>query len=65
MKIKAGRKNDYRKRLGEIWPELTAFLDRNQVKNFSIWNTDDLIFGYYEKSERAELLAEEEAIKKR
>ena len=64
MKTKAGRKNDYRKRLGEIWPELTAFLDRNQVKNFSIWNTDDLIFGYYEKSERAELLAEEETIKK-
>ncbi len=64
MKIKAGRKNDYRKRLGEIWPELTAFLDRNQVKNFSIWNTDDLIFGYYEKPERAGLLAEEEAIKK-
>ena len=32
MKVKAGRMNDYRKKLGEIWPELTAFLDRNKVK---------------------------------
>jgi L-rhamnose mutarotase len=64
MKINAGKKNDYRKKLGEIWPELTAFLDRNQVKNFSIWNTDDLIFGYYEKQNQAVLSAEEEEIKK-
>ena len=28
--------NDYRKKLGEIWPDLTTFLDRNKVKNFSI-----------------------------
>lgn len=47
MKVKAGRMNDYRKKLGEIWPELTTFLDRNKVKNFSIWNAEDLIFGYY------------------
>ena len=26
--------NDYRKKLGEIWPDLTTFLDRNKVKNF-------------------------------
>ena len=32
MKVKAGRMNDYRKKLGEIWPELTTFLDRNKVK---------------------------------
>ena len=51
MKVKAGRMNDYRKKLGEIWPELTAFLDRNKVKNFSIWNAEDLIFGYYENED--------------
>ena len=45
MKVKAGRMNDYRKKLGEIWLELTAFLDRNKVKNFSIWNAEDLILG--------------------
>ena len=28
MKVKEGKMNDYRKTLGEIWPELTAYLDR-------------------------------------
>ena len=29
--------------------ELTGFLDRNEISNFSIWNAgEDLIFGYYE-----------------
>ena len=51
MKIKEGQMNEYRRRLGEIWPTLTAFLDRAEIKNFSIWNTDSLIFGYYEKKE--------------
>ena len=55
MKVKAGRMNDYRKKLGEIWPELTTFLDRNKVKNFSIWNAEDLIFGYYENEDGAAL----------
>ena len=36
MKVKSGRMNDYRKKLGEIWPELTTFLDRNKVKNLSV-----------------------------
>lgn len=35
--------NAYRKKLGEIWPELTGFLDRNEISNFSIWNAEDLI----------------------
>ena len=34
MKVKSGKMNDYRKKLGEIWPDLTTFLDRNKVKNF-------------------------------
>lgn len=32
MKVKSGKMNDYRKKLGEIWPDLTTFLDRNKVK---------------------------------
>ena len=63
MKVKEGRMNDYRKKLGEIWPKLTAFLDRNKVKNFSIWNAEDLIFGYYENEDGAALSAEENAAK--
>lgn len=54
MELKEGKKNDYRRKLGEIWPELTAFLDQEKVHNFSIWNCDSLIFGYYETDENHE-----------
>ena len=63
MQVKDGQMNIYRQKLGEIWTELTAFLDRNQVKNFSIWNTDRLIFGYYEKVDQAVLSQEEAAVR--
>ena len=65
MEVKEGRKDDYRKALGKIWPELTAFLDRNEIKNFSIWNTDSLIFGSYEKADGSVLSAEEKEISER
>lgn len=65
MKIKEGQMNAYRRGLGEIWPELTAFLDRCRITNFSIWNTDDLIFGYYEKKENIGLTGEEESEKEK
>lgn len=65
MKVKEGKMNEYRKRLGEIWPELVLFLDRNQVKNFSIWNAENLIFGYYETVENTVLSTEEEHIRQK
>lgn len=65
MKVKEGKMNDYRKKLGLIWADLTEFLDRNHVKNFSIWNAEDLIFGYYETAEGAVLSKEEEQVKQR
>ena len=55
--------NTYRKKLGEIWPDLTAYLDRNGIQNFSIWNTDSLIFGYYENEDGAVISDEETAVK--
>lgn len=63
MEVKEGKMNDYRKILGEIWPELTAYLDRNGIRNFSIWNTDSLIFGYYENAEGAVISEEEASVK--
>ena len=65
MKVKDGQMNTYRRKLGEIWLELTGFLDRNQIKNFSIWNADQLIFGYYEKADGAVLNTEEKSVKDR
>lgn len=64
MEVKPGRMDDYRKTLGEIWPELTAYLDRNGVKNFSIWNAERLIFGYYETEDGFAVSPGDEAVKK-
>ena len=61
MEIKKGKKHEYRRKLGELWPELTAFLDQEEVHNFSIWNCDSLIFGYYETEENKEFSEEKKA----
>lgn len=63
MKIKEDQMNIYRKKLGEIWKELTDFLDRNGIRNFSIWNAEDLIFGYYENEDGMKLDKQEEAVR--
>ena len=48
MKVNSGKMNEYRRNLGEVWSDLTAFLDRNQLRNFSIWSAGGYIFGYDE-----------------
>lgn len=48
LKVLPGKMGEFRANLGMIWPELTAFLDEYQMSNFSIWNAENLIFGYYE-----------------
>lgn len=48
LKVLRGKMGMFRANLGKVWPELTAFLDEHQMTNFSIWNVDNLIFGYYE-----------------
>lgn len=47
-KILPGRFNEFRRTYGEIWNQLTEFLDALKVRNFSLWNIEDLFFGYYE-----------------
>ena len=51
LEILYERKGAFCKKLGEIWPEVTAFLDEVGVKNFSIWNTDYVVFGYGETAD--------------
>lgn len=48
LKVKNKEMSSFRSGLGKIWPEFTAFLDEHRMSNFSIWNAEDLIFGYYE-----------------
>ena len=63
MKIKEGQMNTYRRKLGEVWQEVVGFLDRNGARNFSVWNAEDLIFGYYENEDGRKLSPEEEQAK--
>lgn len=40
--------NGLRKGLRQIWPEMVTVLDSQKMRNFSMWQAADLVFGYYE-----------------
>ncbi len=46
--FKDGCKEEYRKRHNEIWPEMVDVLKAAGIKNYTIWNTGNELFGYYE-----------------
>ena len=47
-RIAAGKKAEYIKRHDEIWPEMVEVLKAAGIKNYTIWNVGDTLFGYYE-----------------
>ena len=47
-RIADGMKEEYIKRHTEIWPEMIEVLKSAGIKNYTIWNTGDTLFGYYE-----------------
>ena len=47
-RIAPGMKEEYVKRHDEIWPELVEVLKAAGIKNYTIWNVGDTLFGYYE-----------------
>ena len=47
-KIKEGKKAEYQKRHDEIWQEMRDLLKSAGICNYSIWNVDNDLFGYYE-----------------
>ncbi|MDO4623304.1 MAG: L-rhamnose mutarotase, partial [Eubacteriales bacterium] len=48
LSIKPGKFNEFRSGLGQIWNSLTRLMDDLEIKNFSLWNIEELVFGYYE-----------------
>ena len=46
--LKEGMLAEYRRRHDEIWPELVEVLQEAGICNYSIWNTGNELFGYYE-----------------
>ena len=47
-RIADGMKEEYIKRHDEIWPEMVETLKSAGIKNYTIWNVGDTLFGYYE-----------------
>lgn len=47
-KIKNGMENEFRKRIGVVWKEVTNYLDDNDISNFSVWKMAGLVFAYGE-----------------
>ncbi len=46
--LKDGMLEEYKRRHDEIWPEMKAVLEEAGICNYSIWITEQEIFGYYE-----------------
>jgi len=46
--IKEGNYPEYKKRHDEIWPEMLEMFHKAGIRNYSIWNNGNELFGYYE-----------------
>ena len=46
--VKEGCLEEYKKRHDEIWPEMKSLLKSAGIKNYTIWNVGNELFGYYE-----------------
>ena len=54
MEIESGKVESFRRGLGEIWSDLVNLLNTNKIRNFSIWNVERIIFGYFETANEFE-----------
>lgn len=60
-KLVEGKKEEYVKRHNEIWKELVEVLKAAGIKNYTIWQTGDELFGYYECEKGVEYAARVQA----
>ena len=47
-KIVQGQLEEYKRRHDNIWPSMKEVLKDAGIKNYTIWNVGDELFGYYE-----------------
>ena len=55
--IKPGMLDEYIKRHDESWLEMKDMLSEAGIRNYSIWNVGDELFGYYECEKGREFAA--------
>lgn len=60
FEIKIGQVYSFRSLLGNVWEELTRFMDRNLINNFSMWAVDRITFCYYEMGKNGIISKEDE-----
>ena len=46
--VKEGFMAEYEKRHDDLWPEIAQVLENAGIKNYTIWNIGNELFGYYE-----------------
>lgn len=46
--ILPGKLEEYVRRHDEIWPEMKEMMASAGIRNYTIWNTGNELFGYYE-----------------
>ena len=61
FEILMGGTGAFRRKLGAAWPQITEFLDRNHIHNFSLWSCGQLAFGYCEREDEEKLTGKERA----
>ena len=59
--VKERKIDEYVKRHNEIWPELVALLKEAGIKNYTIWNVGNELFGYYECEKGVDFAAKTQA----
>ena len=59
--IAEGKKEEYIRRHNKIWPEMVEVLKEAGITNYTIWNTGNEVFGYYECEKGAEYAARVQA----
>jgi L-rhamnose mutarotase len=60
--IKDGKLDEYKSRHNEkFWPEMKKVFQKAGIHNYSIWNTGNEVFGYYECDKGTQFAAETQA----
>lgn len=59
--VKDGCIEEYKKRHAEIWPEMVEVLKSAGIKNYTIWNVGNELFGYYECEKGIKFAADTQA----
>ena len=51
IEVKPDKMDEFRNALGGVWEQIVAVLENNAIKNFSLWNAQNIVFGYCETAD--------------